>query len=345
MTTQEMIIGVNLEAQKINSNFTASYQDEEIIWLLNDEQIRFMKNRIKEFQEGQKRLDDLQNLIVPLILPAYGLGTTEDYVWSYLPHDYFHLVSDRSLTKDLCGEAYAPGVSDTSFYIGDYQLPTLSLANYQYVQLSLNSVVIFMTSTYYPTGLPDALARFDLWNLIIEVINRQTKIGVTNAPDCKYESWRGRYKNDGIQIGRDTAFTFSFSSTSTPSFTAMTVNNVVTKAMNAVAGSKEYENRLTKGNELYKVLNSAIAGTLPSSPVSEIRDGKLYVWHKKKFIVSSIKIDYIRRPRKISVALGQGCELNENVHAEIVSNTAKRIAGLTRSEVYPNLINENLLKE
>lgn len=295
------------------------------------------------FQKDQKRLDDLENLITPKTLPAYNDET--DKVWSYLPYDYLHLISDRTLTKDLCGAAYSPIVANQSIYNTFLALPDLPLAQYSTLKLyhgGLN-ILWFNAATYFPSGLPDADAKFELINYIMEVANKFT--GVAGFPKAKYESHRGSTQTGSIVFSGDVPLAISLQ------YNEGAINNlpgetkVISTIDAATVGTVERENRLTKADVLYAQLGSTLAGTLPHSPISEMREGKLYIWHKKKFIPSSIKIDYIRRPRKISLTLNQGCELNENVHMEIVVNTARRIAGITKSEVYPNLINENLLKE
>jgi hypothetical protein len=104
-------------------------------------------------------------------------------------------------------------------------------------------------------------------------------------------------------------------------------------------------NRLVKTEDLYELLGSAFGKTSPASPISSLKENLIIVYHNQKFICSEIKIDYIRKPKKINLSLNQDCELHDSIHQEIVENTAKRIAGLTFSQVYNNIINENLNKE
>jgi hypothetical protein len=43
------------------------------------------------------------------------------------------------------------------------------------------------------------------------------------------------------------------------------------------------------------------------------------------FIIDTVKITYIRKPRVISLSLGIGCELPEHSHQEIVDMTVSSI--------------------
>jgi hypothetical protein len=348
MTPQEMIIGVNLELQKINSNSNSSFQDEEIEWFLYDETLRFIKTRMRPdllkgvgFQDDEKRYDDLENLITPVSLPAY-VDAGGDCIFAYLPYDYMHRINDRSLTKDLCGATYNPTVANTSFYTAKYLLPSIALSTYSSLQIFINSVGYFFATDYFPSGLPDALAKFQLMNYIQEVTNKLT---ITNPPVSKYEKFMGQYQSGSLIVESSVAFTLAHSYTGSGGTIQFPITQTQLSTVSAITGAKEVPNRLTKTDLLHDIRRSSIANTKHYSPLSDINDGKIRVWHDKKFIVSGIKMDYIRRPKKISVTLNQGCELNENVHPEIVVNTAKRLAGITRSEIYQNLAIENNLKE
>ena len=71
MTVKEMHIGIDMILQKVNSNVISSFEPEEKDWVLNEEVNRFIKQRLSilsnekrlGFQDTQKRVDDLKNLI------------------------------------------------------------------------------------------------------------------------------------------------------------------------------------------------------------------------------------------------------------------------------------------
>lgn len=347
MTPQEMHIGIDLDLQKLNANVTSSIEPEEKDWFLTEEMFRFIKQRIRRIsndkklglQEDQKRYDDLEDLITTAILPVYIKDTNS--VFTFLPANYFSLINDRSLTKDLCGQAYSPIVSDISLYTAFWEFPSNSTDLYKTMIIVLNSVTIFRVIDYFPNGIPNESSRFELINLIIQTFN-----SIANF-ECKYESYQDKYKKGSIVLAstNNTTFTLKNTYNVTPVDQVFSITSTTYSKISTVVTAKEHANRLSKTELIYSQLDTSFDNTYYFSPISTLQKSKLNAWHSKKFILSGLNIDYIRRPRKISLSLNQSCELSEDVHSEIVASTAKRLAGITQSEDYKNLINENLLKE
>ncbi len=346
MTVKEMHIGVNELLQKVNSNFTDDFEPPQIDWALNREVIKFIKQRIspksndkKEgFQDNQKRFDDLKPLLSSVILPAYV--NNDNSVFTYFNSDYFSLVSDRTTTKNLCGGNFS-NVATQSF---NYNLVCFPINNddtnlYAGFTISINGIVKYNIANY-PTLLAELTsseAKFVLINHIIEVLND------TVVYQCKYKSFYGLkgegivlympFNNGGVDIHYNSG-TIHYNP----------IEYVQTKITN-VSGTKEYLNRLTGTEKLFSVLGNSIGGTEHYSPISTIEEDRLIVYHNKKFIPTFINVTYIKKPKKISLPLNQSSELDESSQEEIIDNTAKTLAGLTSSQVYQNMINENLGKE
>jgi len=328
-----------------------------------------MKQRIRPqsnekrlgLQEDQKRYDDLENLIVSASDPVNGLSARLDAhpnddnsVYAFLPKDYFFLLNDRSLTKDLCGVTYAPTTANYKLDTACYTLPSITITQFATLEIwvarsasdigSATYTKIFSANTYFPSGLPSLESKFELLNLIIQTLNKE-------GFDAKYETYRDVSCPGGIVVTKaevDAAQPFLFQNrynTGSPITQQITVTKKTYTKLSDVAGSSEKDNRLTKTAELFQLLGSSSATTFHYSPITCLSNRKLIGYHNKKFILSKFYIDYIRMPKKISLSLNQSCELSENVHEEIVFNTAKRLAGNTLSEAYKNLINESLLKE
>lgn len=348
MTPQEMLIGIDLELQKINSNVISSFEPEEKLWLLNEECKRFIKQRIRPqsndkslgFQDDQKRYDDLEVLATPRTLPVYAYDSNS--VFAYLPANYFSLTNDRSLSKDLCGISYSPATIAVNIYTTNYKLPINSIDLFKTLQVRLNGVVIFKVSDYYPNGIPNNSSQFELIAMLIDIIN--------NIPnfEAKYETYLDIYSSGAIIVAstNNTTFTMNNTYNISPVISADLVITTTTKnKIDPSLATIEVPNRLTKTSKHHTLLNTNFATTFHYSPISILQKGKIIIYHNKKFILSSINIDYIRRPRKISLSLNQSCELSEDVHDEIVVATAKRLAGITLNDSYRNIINENLLKE
>lgn len=353
MTPKEMHIGVNQILQKINTQATSSFEDPEIDWALNEECLRYIKQRSSRksnskgegFEDTQKRYDDIEELITSSILPAFYKD--DNAVFSFLPFNYFRLINDRSLTKDLCGNLIST-VNSTNQQKGITivpfpDAPEVSSPFYTNLQIIRNDtgVILFDVNNYITTstGLSSKEEKFYIINLALEILNRVSPTTI----EVRWENFNDEYYPNS----------FVFVTTGLPLFTGIELQpinvlypcNFSTFLMYNPTLTKEVPNRLVKTDELYNCLNSNFATTFHYSPVSSLSRGKINIHHKQKFILSFVKIDYIRKPRKIDLLLNQSCELNPNVHEEIVEATAKRLSGITKGENYQSLINENLINE
>ena len=114
-----MHIAVNLGTQKIGSFQVDNLLPEEIDHELNLAQRRFIKQRYsglsnqkgKGFEQSQKRLDDLRNLVedyyqnLPSFMGAVYTSSTKGDVFVYrvkFPTDYMHLINVRSKIFEIC---------------------------------------------------------------------------------------------------------------------------------------------------------------------------------------------------------------------------------------------------
>ena len=111
--------------------------------------------------------------------------------------------------------------------------------------------------------------------------------------------------------------------------------------------TKFYDNRLTKLENLYKILEHKYSSTIYKSPVSAISSNKLYIYKDGNFTISGVTIDYIRTYTDIDVIADTTSELNPNIHKEIVQ-LAVAIAlenissGRFQSNVSKNIITEQI---
>lgn len=346
MIVKEMHIGVNFLLQKIDSKFIDSFEPEELDWALNEEVLRFVKQRLspqsndkqKGFQDGQKRFDDLKPLITNASIPAYVRDSVS--VFCYLPFNYLTLINDRTTTKNLCGSPYSSvTTSVVTKYISCLQIKDDPTDLYATFKIRFNGVEVFNITDYppYATGLPSLSSKFELVNLVQQIL-------VNSGYICKYGSYYDVICNQGIVIVTNTALNIEVEYTPADIVVINSVSSVYNQ-ISPVNGTVEVPNRLTSTENLYELLTSSFGTTIYSDPLSTLEVDKLIVFHNQKFITPTINISYLRKPRKISLSLNQDCDLDEWIQLEIVDNTAKRLAGLISSDNYKQIINENLLKE
>lgn len=339
MTVQEMHIGLDVELQKIASNSIDAFLPEHKDWALNEEVIRYVKSKLnpesddkkRKFQETQKRFDDIRPLITPLSLSTYRYN--DDAVFSFLPSNYFSLVNDRSLTTDLCGKTFTLQTTVETKHITAIRVVD-DADLYDIFTLTINGVVVYTWNNALHE-ITDTSAKFVVINNLIEILN---ELGY----QCKYDKLNEIEKSGYILIETSVSATMIVNYTGlTETFTS--TSHIYNKVTN-IKPTVESPNRLTNTEILFDVLPSSFAGTMASSPISTLEQNRLIVYHKKKFICANLNISYIRKPRKIDIFLNRNCDLDENVHSEIVSNTAKYLASLTQGQLQ-GIINENLLKE
>ena len=114
---------------------------------------------------------------------------------------------------------------------------------------------------------------------------------------------------------------------------------------NATTGFNVVPHRIAKSNDIISMLDTSFYTTIPTSPLTEIEKGKLISYHKKRFIIGNVMLQYIRKPRIISLNSSINCELNPNVHDKVVDIASQMIANYLNIGTQKNIIMENILKE
>lgn len=114
--------------------------------------------------------------------------------------------------------------------------------------------------------------------------------------------------------------------------------------------SNEYENRITTHEDLYKILKYKYTSTIYNSPVATIDDTNLYIYLSagvSTFTVTTAKIDYIRTYANIDITNSTpvDCELNANVHKEIVQLAVTLFLESINSDRLQTNVNKNMLTE
>lgn len=345
MVVKEMHIDVHLQLQKMNANVISSIKVEEIDWFLNQESRRFIKQRMSPrsndkqlgFQDTKKRYEDLKSLYTPRNLTLYTHDSNS--VFCYLPSDCIDLVDSRSYTKNLCGNTYNPTTSSETLYYSTYKFLDTGVASYKNFKYKINSTVVFDTSLYpqFVNGVASPDSKFELIDFMLEDLRRA-------GFEAKYENYIDIFARGSIIVVSKSTMTITVKY-DTGSETSQTVLTKSFTKISTIIGTEDYKNRLPKTEDLENLLDSSFGTTKFDSPLISLEKDKLIIHHKKKFILDSVDIVYIRKPIKISLPLNQSCELDENVHPEIVDSTVKRLAGITSSDSYKYISNENLLKE
>jgi hypothetical protein len=113
MTTQQLILAFKFGMDKFDSKGLPNFEDDEILLLLNQAQLNFVKQRYGSnnskkmgFEEIQKRTEDLKNLVrnailIPNANIAENISVNAQFV--DLPSDYLVAVQERcKITYNDC---------------------------------------------------------------------------------------------------------------------------------------------------------------------------------------------------------------------------------------------------
>lgn len=341
MNVQEMHIDVDIMTQKISSNLFRKFDPAEIDWLLNREVERFIKDRIKEdkdslgFEATEVDLDAIRTLVVnDQVLSVRKINPTDRTVFAWLPGDYSYLVDDFSIILQRCHWSEyqaATNFTTTDEYIYTFPLnPSVLTEGPYYVNsnITLNSGTIISQSSGPGLLTPDEL--FTYRNYLMNQLWSLNSGNVT----WFWERYGTFYKQNCIIAVSNAAQTGTNS---------ITIDGVVINATQTIqpyvsapivmpANIDDQEptpNRLIKGSARSNVLKSVFAKSRASSVVSSVDGNLLRAYHDTKFIVNSLIISYIRKPRKISLSLAQDCDLPEEFHSQIVDRLSVTVKELT----------------
>tara|TARA_R110002012_G_scaffold6578_1_gene31289 strand:+ start:779 stop:1978 length:1200 start_codon:yes stop_codon:yes gene_type:complete len=94
---------------------------------------------------------------------------------------------------------------------------------------------------------------------------------------------------------------------------------------NTYSSAEWAANKFVQHDDIFTLLNDPFNKTKPSGPLTTIRNDEIDIYTSDIFIIEKVKITYLRKPQKISLSLGQSCELPEHNHQEVVDMTVSSI--------------------
>lgn len=361
MLVREMHIGIDIGVQKLNSEKLDNFGSEEKDWILNEVQLRFLKTRVNKrsnsklegFEDTIKRYLDIEEVIRRRYLNLYN-GIDPNEMYAVLPYDTFLFIKSASEVLHDCKDinsniitktvrkCVVPFNDDIINLYKDYKI-TFDDGTTQTVLFDKNDYV-FTSNNVTTNGLIDNDEKFYLVAHVLEVVNR---INPLAKLEVRWENYDTEYyPNSFIFISEDlNSLTIDNQTSSTNNviynFTDYDRNGIITSVQSI--GLKP--NRLVKSDELLTLNETPFGNTKYHSPLSTLENGRLNVYHTKRFIFNRVQIQYIRKPRLISLSLNQSCEINDNFHEEIVDEAVQLIQARVNSNNYRNIINENLVKE
>jgi len=361
MVVQEMHIDFDVKIQKIDSNAIDTFLPQEIDWLLNLGQLKLLRkhgarglNRRKEGGEDSfNRYEDFNHLIKRVLLPAV-INTDDDYVSAVLPYDFFDYRNGKVKSFYNCHGITKTVLNNINYHsyveFADSATSPNKFTNFNLAIVRNLSGVPVYTDLFtaanfnlnFGLSFTSNEEKFIIINHVLEVVNRNGLIEV------RWERYGDIYKpNSFIFITNDSsidAIRIQYDAVDT---NVLVVNNLYDSYadVNTAIIKNRASLRLVETEELNDALDHPYAKTIYDSPITALRGGQIQVYHDEKFIANTISIDYIRKPRLISLSLNQSCEIAESRHDVIVDFAVQLASAYIGSEVHKYILNENLINE
>ena len=364
MTVAELHIRTNQRYQEIASNKRDTFFPEEIDLALNTAQDRFIIKEVEAFlQDKQTDLAAIaplvvKNRVLPAIIPSSSDDIYEDnMVYSVLPSNLKFLLNARAeviYNTDMCGGAPTLGTTVINEYVAVVPLPDSGSAPF-YPEFRINGGSTFaeiysVAGTTYDAGFSSNKGVYRLVNGAMSFFNTLKKGQLGYDLEVYWERYRGRYyKNSFIFVSPSNQGSFRVSITGANQTTSMT--NTVRSVYNrqeavldqnlslSFEESKPIESRtlyaIQKKNKYYR---SRIV-----EPIVHQTQDYLMAYMDESFLVTRQAIDYVRKPREISLALNQSCELETAVF-EIIDLAVEILRLDTEAKTYPQTVQDTELR-
>lgn len=335
MYVREMHIEVNQSMQKIAANRTRKLLDDEVDWLLNKNQERFVWSRVTPKSDGsggfelkQFGIDAIRMLVKRGVeVPAY-IADPRSYV-AYLPGDYSYLLSDESVIKrapvDL---ANTPLLAPASTLTRNLLLLPVSQSLlssgpwYGQLQVYLNNGLVFDIQQYTQarnvsfTGFNSKAQVYEISNLLLcELASQRWNVYWENYGTINYPRMLIIDTGPVVMTG-----SIIIDGTAIPGLQRTVA---VQAADYPTLPTEDQANRLTASHVVQNLREVAFYRTQPESPISELSGAQLFTYASKYFIVTNNRLSYVRKPRRISLVLGQDCELAPETHQMICDLTVE----------------------
>jgi hypothetical protein len=387
MTVNEMHIAVNLGVQKIASFQADILLPQEIDFELNIAMMRFVKQRYnagsnrqgKGFEQSQKRVDDLRNLVVTTSSNTISTGgflfdalggfiytTSNSNIYmerATLPLDYLFLVSVSAESHYNCNGSilnYLQNITaNTDWVKVDLTPPTpgfvlvgiayfdgtnwSSLINTPYGdEISRDTLAI--TSNYLYGFIPSNNAN------VTETLN-----DTGAAIDPPVDSNHIYFGNSSTVLTPDpvgggyirTTWKPAGGSMALSTFRDETVKSTysITRRTAPTADIRISQCWFSQSDDIPTIMKDPFNRTSFDYIPYSVKENFIDVYTDNTFVVPKVFIVYIRKPKAISIINSIGCELPEHTHQEIVEMTIKSILEGIESQRYNSQSMENLESE
>jgi hypothetical protein len=377
MTINEMHIAVNLGVQKIASFQVDTLLPQEIDHELNLAILRFVKQRYSQlsnrvgrgFEQSQKRIDDLRNLIVDQSMNTFNEGYKYDSTGGYIytadnsniyidkgviPLDYLFLISVKADVYYLCNSQITPPTLylENYYFYGTKVDLTPPAAGYTLVNLEVSASSTWTSLINNPNG---AGAEITL-DILRDINNYNASLGSyepaegfpyetntlqvsTTSPLIDANHIFINLKNGGWELldGGYVRLTWRYNNDpSTDVFLIQAERKNITQSQRT---APDATNRISlckfaQHDDIIYMMNDPFNITDYRSPLYTVSENYVAIYTDNTFVVPRVYLTYLKKPAKVSITDGLGTDLPEHTHPEIVEMTIKSILEGIESQRY-----------
>lgn len=357
MDAQEMHIEIDLELQKLNSQVTKNILPEEKDWFLNNEVLKFIKQRTDPlsnrknlgFEETAKRVEDIKDLI--RVKNSYvELNTRGEYFTSF-PSNYLHYIRFDAFMQKTCNITKSKDKTTLYNCVVNLSFPTTILENYSITLTpTIGDTIVLFNSTDLPSNYiinSEISKQYFILKKALKI--KLEEVLKENLSPNSQIYWE---KDNTIHIESDISFTNIFITKTNEEEEegedVVLIYTPVQKIMESYSVEKtplKAKVRVISEVEKTDIENSNLSKSQANSPIAVIQQDFLKFSKLESVVFGSVDITYICKPSLIDVNLNSSLNMSTNVCKEIVSNTIRFIKGLVQSDNYNTYVKENILIE
>ena len=343
-----MHIDVEAQTQMLSAHRMRKLQPQEIDWFLNSTQTTMLSSCVVPVQNSPRfeidrgKREMVEQLIAGRTQVAAG-WFTDRYI-SILPPDCHFLLDDGSSVVPLCK--------------GDIK--------------TISHTILSITSVQFPK----TTATQDFYKSVEVVYNNQPLINLTSEMSSRMVQWTGLdsveehfYIKDllidmmwqkGIQVYwerfSDIYLPYNFLFV-TASAAVPVVIKLDGQDYSSSTQQRTLENHQSSKTSMFSP-NTMVSPdrSMPMSatpyfrssyisPISELQQGTIATYSDSSFIVCGTTVNYIRKPRPISLILGTDCSLSATVHQELCNRTAELILNRINSPSWKEQTEANVIQK
>lgn len=357
--------------QKVSAYTEEQFYPEEIDLQLNRQQDRIIEQVInKKFEDTQTGLDYIRPLMVKnkhlqvLVPQTSDLIYEPNMVYGILPANYYHLINDRSnvitsTAPDLCKDLSAYRAANQQVYTeytATLLMPDTTVTeppqyydtritvvqggtpNYVIIPAALNNlksteswftVVNYFLDNFKFQGLEI------YWENYRDIYAPRSFIFVTTDPSITSVTIDWRVSGSNPSFGGQGTAVFTPVVYNAPNYSSLTLTGYTA---NIVA------NLLLETDEFYEQDLNVFYRSTKNNPKSQIANGLLMAYERQSFLISDLYVDYIRKPRHVSLALNQNLEVGGDAPRIIVDRTIEYLKLAIENPAYKEVVTDNQLR-